>query len=580
MGWFKRKNERTESKDITKLWQLFEAGKNHDNVRGLKSSVERAYRFYEGDQWYGLAVENADMQPYQNFIGPTIKHKLANVCMNEMAVVFEGEDDKLCTFLTEYICDVMKKIRMDRAHWDVIRAGLVSGNGYLYFPSGGITKQGAHIRSHRMPWQLIDSPNIFFGDEHSADIQSQPYIIIYERRTVDEIRRAAEANGLSEEEIQKIVCDEDTDLVITTDTKDDVKGGIGKCSSIIYMEKREGALWVARSTRQVIYEPLHKICGESELGESAAVAMDMYPLASVTVLPMKGSSRGRGEVTPMIPNQIEYNKNLVRMVTTVKNTAYPKVVYDEDAVDNPDALDEVGAKIAVGSNDGTASVTQMIGYLQPAGMSGDALNINSILMDRTRELMNAGQAVTGEIDPEKASGSAIIAMRDQAAIPLNELQSAFKDFYADCGMILYHYAIAYNPEGIAKDGAFQNDAAEVYSQEQLIDADLSINVEPTSVAPYSIFARDNALEKLFTAQAISFEEFVEALDPNSSLPKKLLQKILEKRKEAQDVAETDAKLRGRASAACRAGGPCDRSGGGACRRRRGERVGADYVGRR
>ncbi len=527
-------------KDITKLWQLFEEGKNHNNVRGLKNNCEVAYRFYEGDQWNGLDVDRPEETIFQNFIEPTIKHKLANVCMNEMAVVFEGDDQKLCTTVTEIINDIMKKIHMNAAQWEATEAALVTGNGYIFFPCGDVCVNGAKIRGHKTPWQIIDSPCVFFGDEQSDDIQSQPYIIIYERKNVEDVRQVAKDNGLPAEEIEKIVRDEDTELIVTTESDKELKAGCGKCSSIIYMEKRDGRLMVARSTRQVIYEPLHEVCGSNELGENAAVGMDVYPLAGLTVGRKKNSSRGRGEVLPMIPNQIEYNKNLVRLATTVKNVSFPKTVYARDRIDNPDQLSEVGAMVAVDSTNGMEDVSRAVGYIQPSVISNDALTLNSILKDGTRELMNAGQAVTGEINPEKASGSAIIAMRDQAAIPLNKLQNAFKRLYADCGMILFHYLIAYNPAGVSVEK--QMEQARTISQQELNDMDTGINVEVTSIAPYSVFARENALEKLLQAQAITFEEYVEALDENSTVPKKVLQKILADRKDVQAAAEVQDRI--------------------------------------
>lgn len=535
------KRGRPQIKDITELWQLFEAGKEHNNVRNLKSNCEAAYRFYEGDQWHGLDVEHPESTVSQNFIAPTITHKLANVCMNEMAVVFEGEDLEVCTLITETVNDIMKKIQINRAGWEATEAALVTGNGYIFFPCGDICISGAKVRSAKTPWQLIDSPCIFFGDEQTDDIQDQPYIIIYERKNVEEIRRIAERNGIPEDERQKIVRDEDIELLTTTDTEKELQAGSGKCSSIIYMEKRDGELWVARSTRHVIYEKLHKLCGSNELGESAGVAMDLYPIAALTVGRKKNSSRGRGEVLPMIPNQVEYNKNLVRLATTVKNVSFPKVAYAKDVIDNPEALNETGAMIAVESGNGAVDVGRALGYIQPSVISSDAMNLNTILKDGTRELMNAGQAVTGEINPEKASGSAIIAMRDQAAIPLNKLQSAFKRLYADCGMILFHYLIAYNPMGlnIAQDIEHE---ARALTQEELLKADVSVNVEVTSTAPYSVFARDNALEKLLQSGAITFEEYVEALDENSSVPKKVLAKILNNRKNAQAVSDVQARI--------------------------------------
>lgn len=533
MALFKRQTE--PAKELTEIWKLFEAGKNHNSVRGLQDTVSRAYRFYEGDQWHGLGVDNESMLPSHNFIEPTIKHKLSNICMNDMAVVFEGEDKNLCSFVTRMVNDIMQKINLDKAHWAEMRDALITGNGYIFLPKGSICKQGAHIRGEKLAWQTIDSVCLFLGDESTPDIQSQPYIIIYERRSVDAVREEARTNGIPEEEINNIVCDKDTELVIATDTKEEVDNGVGKCSCLLYMTIKKGALHIARSTKYLIYEPEHPV-----VGDNPSVPMDMYPLAGLVCAPIKNSSRGRGEVTPMIPNQIEYNKNLYRMLVSSKESTFPRMVYNEDVVTNPDALDKVGGKIAI--NGPVQEVTKSIGYLQPAGMSSDVQVINDLLMNRTRELMNAGQAVTGEIDPEKASGTAIIAMRDQAAIPLNELQSASKQWWADVAVVLLHYIIAYNPNGLKGEGniyAEDGEAEVTYDASRLKNLDLSANVEVTNVAPYSIFARDSALEALLAKGTITFEEYVEALDPNSTVPKKVLQEILKKRKQAQDAATVE-----------------------------------------
>ena len=109
-------------------------------------------------------------------------------------------------------------------------------------------------------------------------------------------------------------------------------------------------------------------------------------------------------------------------------------------------------------------------------------------------------------------------------------------------MVLLHYIIAYNPNGLKGEGniyAEDGEAEVTYDASRLKNLDLSANVEVTNVAPYSIFARDSALEALLAKGTITFEEYVEALDPNSTVPKKVLQEILKKRKQAQDAATVE-----------------------------------------
>ena len=36
------------------IWSLYQKGIEHHNLLGMYTETERAYRFYEGDQWHGL----------------------------------------------------------------------------------------------------------------------------------------------------------------------------------------------------------------------------------------------------------------------------------------------------------------------------------------------------------------------------------------------------------------------------------------------------------------------------------------------------------------------------------------------
>ena len=53
--------------------------------------------------------------------------------------------------------------------------------------------------------------NVFFGNPNERNIQKQPYVIVLIRDTVENLKEEARANGRSEEEIELITGDEDTD---------------------------------------------------------------------------------------------------------------------------------------------------------------------------------------------------------------------------------------------------------------------------------------------------------------------------------------------------------------------------------
>lgn len=61
----------------------------------------------------------------------------------------------------------------------------------------------------------------------------------------------------------------------------------------------------------------------------------------------------------------------------------------------------------------------------------------------------------------------------------------------------------------------------------------NIKVDITPKSPYDRYAQEQSLENLFMSDKITFEEYVEALPEGSVMPKNVLEKIIERRKENQ-----------------------------------------------
>ena len=57
---------------------------------------------------------------------------------------------------------------------------------------------------------------------------------------------------------------------------------------------------------------------------------------------------------------------------------------------------------------------------------------------------------------------------------------------------------------------------------------MRIDISPTN--PYSKYAQEQSLQNLFAMGAITLDEFIDALDDDSSIPKAKMQEILEQRK--------------------------------------------------
>ena len=139
----------------------------------------------------------------------------------------------------------------------------------------------------------------------------------------------------------------------------------------------------------------------------------------------------------------------------------------------------------------------------------------------------------GNINPEQASGAAIVAVKDAQAVPLNEMKAAARQFVEDIALIWLDILTAYGTNGVkTKSGTI--------SSEMLEGLEPEIRIDVSDGNPYSKYAREQALENAMRNNDISFEEYVEALDEDSLAPKAKFQEILDRRDaQTQETPEAE-----------------------------------------
>lgn len=524
------------------VWRLYEKGRDYQNKIDLVERTDKAHRFYLGDQWYGMQSGGEEL-PVFNFIKPIVKYKVATVAQNTMSAVYSPIDNRdpayiqACELLNKHFAKKWERAKMDSLSWKLIKDACIQGDAYLYFGEGDDVTAA----------QLIDNVNIFLADERDPDIQDQKYIIIRERRFVEDVRREAEENGVPQDQIDLILSDEaNQEQQLGEKQEQSWDTDKGKCTCLLYLHKGEdGIVHCLKAVQNVIYQPDAPIQATDAEGNPMELGLRSYPLVNFLWEDKKGSGRGAGEVEFLIPNQLEVNKTLARRAIAVKQSAFPKLAYAQNAILNPDDLDLVGGKIAV-KNVAAQNINAMVSYLNPAMLSPDAKNLSDELIAQSRELAGAGDAATGSIDPTQASGTAIIAVRDQTALPLNEQLSRYQQFVEDLAYLWYDLWVAYNPNGIAVEVEQEKTAMQTpmapggmgmpvepemknIPREVLEGMKVNVRVDVSQNNPFSKFAQEQSLERLFQMQAITFEEYVEALNDDAAVPKGKLEDILTKR---------------------------------------------------
>jgi hypothetical protein len=419
---------------------------------------------------------------------------------------------------------IWEKDKMDFKGRRVTKDGAINDEGIIYVD---------YDEDNQMPLnEIIKKNDIYYGNENDDDIQSQPYILIRKRIPVSNAIDMARKEGVSEEKIKFIIGDNDNFEESGEASKIELDNMV---TLITKMYKKDGTVHFSKSTRWV------------ELKKDTDSGLTYYPIAHFNWEEKEGSARGEGEVRFLIPNQIEVNRTEVRRVLTVKYQAYPQKVVDIDKIANPSALDQVGGNIKVRGGMRVEDVKNVISSLPPAQMSPDVKQLQDDLIQVTRDLAGAGEVATGGVNPEDASGRAILAVQRASQNNMTEQKEAYQNFIEDLAKIWLDMMIVYNSEGLKleeeiTDPETGEDTINVVNipQESLKELQASVKVDITPKGALDKYAQEMSIENMFKAGMFSHERLPELkiytnlLDDESVMPKQKLEEAIKLEEEEQE----------------------------------------------
>ena len=515
----------------TPIWTLYEKGRNYHRQTGIYVDTDRNYRMYNGNQWEGAKL--GDVEPVQkNFIKPIVKYKCAVIHDNLYAIHYSSQNyenrefrraaERYCDMLNRYAGNVWEKDKMDFKGRRITKDAAINDEGILYvnFDREKMTPVN----------EIVKKNDVYYGNENDDEIQSQPYILIRKRMPVVNAIELALDNGMSRDKIDYIIGDNDT----FEESGEAAKIELDDMVTVVYkMYKKDGTVHFSIATRWV------------EIAEDIDLGISLYPIAHFNWEEKEGSARGEGEVRYLIPNQIEVNRTEVRRVLTVKYQAYPQKVVDTSKVANPQALNTVGGTIRTNGTP-VEDVHKIVGTIPPAQMSPDVVKLQEDLIQVTRDLAGAGDTATGNVNPESASGRAILAVQQASQAPMTEQKETYKNFVEDVARIWLEYLIAYSVDGInmeeeITDPQTGEETVQVVNVPQSaleqLQATVRIDITPKSV--YDKFAQEQTIENLmiqgfFSAQRVGeLAVYADVLDDDSVAPKLKIKEAVDRIREEQ-----------------------------------------------
>ena len=521
----------------TEIWELYEKGKNYMRQLKVFSDTDLNYRMYGGNQWEGAKIEGIEQAQY-NFIETIVNYKVSTINQNLWAMNFSSENfDRAFRKTAEETCDLLN--RKARKVWekDQMDSKIRVASDDSAINDEGIIYVDYDEEEQSPKNELINKNDIQYGNEQSSDIQSQPYIVISQRKSVIEVENMARAEGLSEEDLRYIIGDTDTAEQPGEDAKIEKDNMV---TVVIKMWKEKGTVWFAKSTKYL------------DIVKPSDTGLTLYPVAHFPWKEKKGSARGEGEVRQLIPNQLELNKTLARMLLSIKQCAYSQKVANMEKIANPSALGQVGGIIKTRGN--VEDVSRIFTYIQPASMSTDVSKLINDLISITRELKNASEIATGGINPEDASGKAILAVQQASQQPLVKQLTGLKKFIEDLARIWLDMWTVYTPDGMVLEEEIKDEeTGETYIQTVDVPASVlqnlkgTVKIDVTPKGAFDKYAQELSLENLlkagyFAPQMVGqLKIYANALPDDSTMPKQKLLDICEEIEEEQrKIAQINA----------------------------------------
>lgn len=512
--------------NVTDIWRDYQRGREYLNSVNLFDKVETCFNFVNGDQWKGLKY-GSERPPQLNILLPMMKASTALVGQNVMNIEYISQNyntnrDRLLKVTEELNAHAKKtweRLKMDKLNWEILQDAYIAGNSAYWFYDDANAPDG------RIMVEQLDTTNIMLGDEQQPDIQKQPYILVVQRKQLEDVKNIARSFAVDEHDINSIVADSDTEMQINGDNE--VKNN-QKITVIAKLWKQDGNVHIMRATKTVVIQP-----------ETAIAGITRYPIAMYTWKPRKGLARGDGDVWDKIPNQISINKSLFRMEQAVKGTSYPIKVVQQDAMADEKQLSKLnqpGATIAL-KGMGQVPISNIISYLQPANISPYAKTYWQDLITLTRDLSGSGDNLEN-VNPEQASGAAIQAVLDAKMLNVNMQVAAYRQFVEDIAWIWYEMFVAYNPNGLPVVVKTEmGEKVDYIPQLELkaLQVDIKVDALPSTATHAAI--KDSQLKSLLDGGIISFEEYVSALADDSTMPVEAFRKIVQERQKTAQIQQ-------------------------------------------
>ena len=547
-----------EPKQIFNEYQKGNTYKNNIGDKGIYEQSKINERFYVGDQWYGANCGNYRPLVRRNVIKRIADYKMSTIAAPPIAVNYSADgvpDNKnlisekkerflavkngadfekdidnaeisvITNVLSNYFRTTAERVKFNKKKETALRNAYISGTGIAYTYWDDQIKTGLYADDNKttaingdINFEILDIENVNFGDPNSDDVQSQPFIIISQRKNVWEVLREAKRNGINKTEIKNIRPDNADGFNINAGVRGEDEPSDSQRVTVLTKFYKE---WdeVGEKYRVMCV----RVCEKAYIRKPWDTGLTLYPIAKMCWSPLKSCAYGDSEITYQIPNQIAINKATSAEIWAIMTAGMPKTVINGDTITAP-LTNNPGEVIKVyGTNEDVAGA---IRHISPPEFSNQLIEALNDLAKNTLSDNGANEVALGNLRPDNAA--AIIQMREAALQPLQIYQNAFYDFIEDIARIWADFWInLYGDRKLRikdKDGVFYIPFHPNRYKNLLFTAHIDVGSSPM----WNVTTTISMLDSLYEAKIIDKVQYLERM-PDGVIPdkKSLLMEVRE-----------------------------------------------------
>ena len=509
-----------------KVWEEYESGRSFNDANNLYDQIEVNENMYAGKQWEGLNAPDLP-KPVINVVHPVVAWAIAQVVSDDYGVsltAMKKNDDiaMMSDALKTETDRVFELTGAKQKKRNIARNAAVHGDCAKYFYFDPEADNGQKVKGE-IKTEIIEGRNVYFGNPYSHDVQGQSYILIPQRKLVEEWRDQARANGVKEEQVMRIVAD-------SNDNRQEESDEFDLCTGVIKMWKVDGIVWSEIVTRDV------------KIRKPFSTGLKLYPIAWFVWEEVADQYHGRSIVTEIVTNQVCVNKLFAMYVRSVEMNAFPKVVYDERTIKS--WTNKVGQAIAATPGAGGLNTGKMVEVVRGGDVGPQVMEAINKAIEFIKQSVGVSDAALGNIRPDNAS--AILVASQQSAVPMELVRRNFKDFVEqEVRIVVDMERNYYGKREVAADSFKTADGELVTDQagnpvktvmfdfSTLDSPNMRLNVDVGAAALFSEISRSQTLDNLLLQKIIDPLMYVES-QPDHAIPnKQAIIAELKKQKAAQ-----------------------------------------------